>query len=205
MTRSPLQCCTIIIRSSALVQASSSLSTGRTCACPRRLPETEIRFRHFSRSSSSSLLLTLKIATRQKGCQEYYPRLRCRNLPEAPEPPPPPPPPPPKPTPSPPLPPQPKTLPPKLNKFIIKTNTNAQRMSFLSYVQVRAHLGKIVGAGQGQQDPSRPQFTLKRYDFDVLRQKSKYWRQNSYIWCQNVSLNSNISDTEFKSNTNLYR
>ena len=49
MTRSPLQCCTSIIRSSALVQASSSLSTGRTCAWPRSLPVTEMHFRHFSR------------------------------------------------------------------------------------------------------------------------------------------------------------
>ena len=48
MTRSPLQCCTSIIRSSALVQASSSLSIGRTCAWPRRLPVTELYFRHFS-------------------------------------------------------------------------------------------------------------------------------------------------------------
>ena len=45
--RSPLQCCTSIIRSSALVQASSSLSIGRTCAWPRRLPVTEMHFRHF--------------------------------------------------------------------------------------------------------------------------------------------------------------
>jgi len=49
MTRSPLRCCTSIIRSSALVQDSSSLSIGRTCACPRRLPVTEMHFRHFSR------------------------------------------------------------------------------------------------------------------------------------------------------------
>jgi len=31
------------------VQASSSLSVGRTCAWPRRLPVTEMHFRHFSR------------------------------------------------------------------------------------------------------------------------------------------------------------
>jgi len=31
------------------VQASSSLSIGRTCAWPRRLPVTEMHFRHFSR------------------------------------------------------------------------------------------------------------------------------------------------------------
>jgi len=48
MMRSPLRCCTSIIRSSALVQASSSLSIGRTCAWPRRLPITEMHFRHFS-------------------------------------------------------------------------------------------------------------------------------------------------------------
>ena len=48
MMRSPLRCCTSIIRSSALVQASSSLSIGRTCAWPRRLPVTEMHFRHFS-------------------------------------------------------------------------------------------------------------------------------------------------------------
>jgi len=49
MTRSPLRCCTSIIWSSALVQASSSLSIGRACAWPRRLPVTEMHFRHFSR------------------------------------------------------------------------------------------------------------------------------------------------------------
>jgi len=54
MTRSPLQCCTSIIRSSVFVQASSSLSIGRTCAWPRRLPVTEMHFRHFSRESSMS-------------------------------------------------------------------------------------------------------------------------------------------------------
>jgi len=42
-------CCTSIIRSSALVQASSSLPIGRTCAWPRRLPVTEMHFRHFAR------------------------------------------------------------------------------------------------------------------------------------------------------------
>jgi len=55
MTRSPLQCFTSIIRSSALVQVSSSLSTGRTCAWPRRLPVTEMHFRHFSREFFQSL------------------------------------------------------------------------------------------------------------------------------------------------------
>ena len=49
MTRSALRCCTSIIRSFALVQASSSLSIGRTCAWPWRLPVTEMLFRHFSR------------------------------------------------------------------------------------------------------------------------------------------------------------
>jgi len=47
----PLRCCTSIIWSSALVQALSSLSIGRTCAGPRRLPVTEMHFRHFSRES----------------------------------------------------------------------------------------------------------------------------------------------------------
>jgi len=49
MTRSPLRCSTSIIRSSALVQASSSLSIGCTCAWPRRLPVTEMHFCYFSR------------------------------------------------------------------------------------------------------------------------------------------------------------
>jgi len=49
MTQSALQCCTSIIQSSALVQASSSLSIGRTCAWPRRAPVTEMHFRHYSR------------------------------------------------------------------------------------------------------------------------------------------------------------
>jgi len=46
---------------------------------------------------------------------------------------------------------------------------------------------------------------LKIHDFDLLApknqnigaKKSKYWRQNSNIWCrrsQNVALNSNITD-----------
>ena len=47
MTRSPLQCCTSIIRSSALVQASFSLSIGRTCAWPRRLPVNRNAFSPF--------------------------------------------------------------------------------------------------------------------------------------------------------------
>ena len=45
----PLRCCTSIIRSSALVQTSTSLFIGGTCAWPRRLPVTEMHFRHFSR------------------------------------------------------------------------------------------------------------------------------------------------------------
>ena len=49
MMRSPLQCRTNILQSSALVQASSSLSMGRTRAWPWSLPITEIYFRHFSR------------------------------------------------------------------------------------------------------------------------------------------------------------
>jgi len=49
MTRSPLRCCTSIIQSSALVQASSSWFMGRTRARPRRLPVTEMHFRRFSR------------------------------------------------------------------------------------------------------------------------------------------------------------
>jgi len=49
MTRSPLQCCTSIIRSSALVQVSSFLSIGRPCSWPLRLPVTEMHLRHFFR------------------------------------------------------------------------------------------------------------------------------------------------------------
>ena len=49
MTRSPLKYCTSIIRSSALVQASSGLFMGHTRAWPRRLPVTEILNHHFSR------------------------------------------------------------------------------------------------------------------------------------------------------------
>ena len=49
MTQSPLRCRTSIIRSSALVQASSSLSMGRTRAWPWSSSITEIYFRHFLR------------------------------------------------------------------------------------------------------------------------------------------------------------
>jgi len=49
MTRSPLRCCISMIWSSALLQASSSLSIGRTRTWPRSLPATEMHFRHFSR------------------------------------------------------------------------------------------------------------------------------------------------------------
>jgi len=53
MTRSPLWCRTSIIRSSALVQTSSSLSVGRTRACPRSSSITEFYFRHFYRANTS--------------------------------------------------------------------------------------------------------------------------------------------------------
>jgi len=56
MTRSPLWCCTSIIRSSTLVQTSSSLSIGRTCAWPRRLPVTKIHFHCFSRDFDTNWL-----------------------------------------------------------------------------------------------------------------------------------------------------
>jgi len=46
MTRLPLRCCTSIIQSSALVQASSSLSMGRTRAWPQNLSPTNFYFRH---------------------------------------------------------------------------------------------------------------------------------------------------------------
>jgi len=49
MTRSPLWCCTSIIRSSALVQASFSLSIGLTRAWSRSLLVTEKHFHYFSR------------------------------------------------------------------------------------------------------------------------------------------------------------
>jgi len=48
MTQSLLQCCTNIIRSSALVQASFSLSMGRTRAGPRGSLHQKFYFRHFS-------------------------------------------------------------------------------------------------------------------------------------------------------------
>jgi len=47
MTWSPLQCCTSIIRSSALVQASSILSMGRNLAWPRGSLHQEFYFGHF--------------------------------------------------------------------------------------------------------------------------------------------------------------
>jgi len=47
MTRSLLRCCTSIMRSSALVQASSSLSMGRTHTWPCGSLHQEYYFRHF--------------------------------------------------------------------------------------------------------------------------------------------------------------
>jgi len=49
MTRSPLRCRTSIIQSSALVQASSSLSMVRTRAWPRTSSSTRFYFHHFFR------------------------------------------------------------------------------------------------------------------------------------------------------------
>jgi len=46
MTRSPLRCCTSIIRSFALVQASSSLSINRTRAWPQTSSPKKFYFRH---------------------------------------------------------------------------------------------------------------------------------------------------------------
>jgi len=46
MTRSPLRCRTCTIRSSTLVQVSSSLSVSRTHARPRSSPSTKFYFRH---------------------------------------------------------------------------------------------------------------------------------------------------------------
>jgi len=46
MKQSPLQCCTSIIRSSVLVQNSSSLSMGRTRAGPRGSLHQKFHFRH---------------------------------------------------------------------------------------------------------------------------------------------------------------
>ena len=51
MTRSPLRCRTSIIRSSVLVQASSSLSMGRTRAWPRSSPHQSDFRPWFSRAS----------------------------------------------------------------------------------------------------------------------------------------------------------
>jgi len=56
MTRSPLRCRSSIIRSSALVQASSSLSMGRTRAWPRGSLHQEFNFRHFSREFFANIL-----------------------------------------------------------------------------------------------------------------------------------------------------
>jgi len=47
MTRSPLRCCTSIIRSSVLVQASSSLSIGRTRAWTREATRNKNPFTPF--------------------------------------------------------------------------------------------------------------------------------------------------------------
>jgi len=49
MTRLPLQCCTSIIRSSALMQASSSLSMGRSCTWPTEATRHRNAFPPFSR------------------------------------------------------------------------------------------------------------------------------------------------------------
>ena len=49
MTRSPLRCCTSIIRSSAFVQASSSLSIGRARTWPTEATRHRNTFSPFSR------------------------------------------------------------------------------------------------------------------------------------------------------------
>jgi len=77
MTRSPLQCCTSIIRSSALVQVSSSFSIGRTCAWPRRLPVTEMHFRHFHREFQKCVFAIFPARTIQQKTEKSH---RDRNI-----------------------------------------------------------------------------------------------------------------------------
>jgi len=59
MTRSPLRCRTSMIASSTLVQASSSLSTGRTRAWPRGSPHQEFCFRHLFTLNVPSILILI--------------------------------------------------------------------------------------------------------------------------------------------------
>jgi len=75
MTRSPLQFCTCIMRSSALLQASSSLSIGRTCAWPRRLPVTEMHFCHFSRELVHNLRILYCFCLMPPSSRFQYPSL----------------------------------------------------------------------------------------------------------------------------------
>jgi len=72
MTRSSLRCRTSIIRSSALVQASSSLSMSRTRAWPRSLPITEIYFRHFSARVFSSVTNIRVLSATTKLCPPIF-------------------------------------------------------------------------------------------------------------------------------------
>jgi len=49
-------------------------------------------------------------------------------------------------------------------------------------------------SGGPQTPPPTPHSPWKDMISRFWRQKSKYRRQNSNIWCQNVALNSNITD-----------
>jgi len=76
MTRSPLQCHTSIIRSSALVQASSCCLWVALAARPRRLPVTEMLCRHFRASNSIGRLpgqVTLNKTEQNNICQDFQP------------------------------------------------------------------------------------------------------------------------------------
>jgi len=75
MTRSPLRYRTSIIRSSTLVQASSSLPISRTRAWPRSLPITEICFAIF-RVSFQYLILDCFIVELKPGGRPYFPAKR---------------------------------------------------------------------------------------------------------------------------------
>jgi len=68
MMRSPLRCCTSIIRSSTLVQASSSLSMVRTRAWPRTSSSTKIYFRHGFRR----LYLQAPFTMNTKNTSQYW-------------------------------------------------------------------------------------------------------------------------------------
>jgi len=77
MTQSPLQCCTSMVRSSVLMQASSSLSMGRTRAWSRGSLHQKFYFRHFFALHSVLLQKNAGMATADRKMLHYCPHHVC--------------------------------------------------------------------------------------------------------------------------------